>query len=215
MFAAEPTYDIVIYGGTSSAVAAAVQGKRMGKSVVVVCPERHLGGLTAGGLGWTDSGNKAVVGGVSREFYQRVKKHYDRPEAWKWQKPEEYSRYRPEDDAIWVFEPHVAEKTIEEWISEVKVPVYRDHWLDRSGDGVNKDGARIVSITMQGGETYRGRIFIDATYEGDLMAAAGVAYHVGREPNAKYGETLNGVQKAHARSHQFTTRVDPSLCQAR
>ena len=208
-FADEPIYDIVIYGGTSSALAAAVEGKRMGKSVVVVCPERHLGGLTAGGLGWTDSGNKAVVGGVSREFYQRVKKHYDRPEAWKWQKPEEYSRYRSEDDAIWVFEPHVAEKTFEDWISEAKVPVYRDRWLVRSGDGVNKDGARIVSITMRGGETYRGRIFIDATYEGDLMAAAGVAYHIGRESNAKYGETLNGVQKARARSHQFTAKIDP------
>jgi len=208
-FAGDKTHDIVIYGGTSSAVAAAVQARRMGKSVIIVCPERHLGGLTAGGLGWTDSGDKSVVGGVGREFYQRVKRHYDRPEAWKWQRPEEYSRYRPQDDAIWVFEPHVAERTFEEWIREERVPVDRDRWLDRAGNGVKKDGPRIVSITMRSGETYRGRIFIDATYEGDLMAAAGVTYHVGRESNAKYGETLNGVQKANARSHQFTSKIDP------
>ncbi|MHC4331352.1 MAG: FAD-dependent oxidoreductase, partial [Planctomycetota bacterium] len=179
-------YDTVIYGGTSAAVAAAVQVKRMGKTVVIVCPDKHLGGLTSGGLGWTDSGRKEAVGGISREFYRRVKKHYDKAEAWIHQKPTEYSRYRRGDDAIWVFEPHVAEQTFEELVAEYKIPVFRDEWLKRE-DGVRKSGSRIVSVTMLSGKTYRGRTFIDATYEGDLMASAGVSFHVGREGNDVYG----------------------------
>ncbi len=201
-------YDVVIYGGTSAAVSAAVQARRMDRSVVIVCPEKHLGGLTAGGLGWTDSGRKEAVGGVSREFYQRVKKHYDKPQAWVHQKSTEYSRYRPDDDAMWVFEPHVAERTFEELVAEYSIPVFRDEWLRRK-DGVGKNGSRIVSITMLSGRTYRGNIFIDATYEGDLMASAGVSYHVGREGNDAYGETLNGVQTRNAVSHQFEEPVDP------
>lgn len=202
------TYDIVIYGGTSAGVAAAVQAKRMGKTVVIVCPEKHLGGLTAGGLTWTDSGRKEAVGGISREFYQRIKKHYDKLESWNYQKPEEYSRYRPDDDAMWVFEPHVAEQGFEELVVECKIPVYRNEWLKRR-EGVKKNGSRIISITMLNGKTYRGRIFIDATYEGDLMATTGVSYHVGREGNDVYGETLNGVQTRNATSHQFEKPVDP------
>ncbi|MHC4430299.1 MAG: FAD-dependent oxidoreductase [Planctomycetota bacterium] len=204
------TYDVVIYGGTSAAISAAVQARRMEKTVVVVCPEKHLGGLTAGGLGWTDSGRKEAVGGISREFYQRVKKHYDKPEAWVHQEPEEYSRYRVDDDAMWVFEPHVAEQTFEQLVAEYEIPVFRDEWLNRR-NGVKKSGTRIVSITMLNGKTYRGRIFIDATYEGDLMAAAGVSFHVGREGNDVYGETLNGVQTRNAVSHQFEKPVDPYI----
>jgi len=202
------TYDIVVYGGTSAGVAAAVQAKRMGKTVIIACPEKHLGGLTSGGLTWTDSGRKEAIGGISREFYQRMKKHYDKSNAWIYQKPEEYSRYRPDDDAMWVFEPHVAEQGFEELVEEYKIPVYRNQWLKRKG-GVKKYGQRITSITMLDGKTYRGKMFIDATYEGDLMAAAGVSYHVGREGNEVYGETLNGVQTRNAVSHQFEKPVDP------
>lgn len=207
--AQQKQYELVIYGCTSAGVAAAVQAARMGKSVIIVGPDKHLGGLSAGGLGWTDSGNKAVIGGISREFYQRLKAHYDKPQAWKFQKPEQYSRYRKDDDAMWVFEPHVAEAAFEALVKEYKIPVHRDRWLDRSGKGVQKQGSRIIAITMLSGETYRGKVFIDATYEGDLMAAAGVDYHVGREANSKYGETLNGVQKRRAVSHQFTAKIDP------
>ena len=138
--AEEPAHDLVVYGGTSAGVAAAVQATRMGKSVAIVCPEKHLGGLTAGGLGWTDSGDKSVIGGFAREFYRRLKQHYDRPEAWAYQKPEEYSHYRPDEDAMWVFEPHVAEQAFEQLIAEAGVPVKRDRWLDRSGKGVTKAG---------------------------------------------------------------------------
>ena len=199
---AAETHDLVIYGGTSAGVIAAIQAKRMGKSVVVVSPDKHLGGLTAGGLGWTDSGNKNAIGGLSREFYQRIKKHYDDPAAWRHQKSEEYKRYRPGDDAMWVFEPSVAEAVYEAWVEETGIEIHRDEWLDRGKGVVVKDG-RVVSITTLGGRTWTGRMFVDATYEGDLMAAAGVTYTVGRESNATYGETLNGVQKANAVKHQF------------
>jgi hypothetical protein len=203
-------YDVVVYGGTSAGVSAAIQAKRMGKTAIIVGPDKHLGGLTAGGLGWTDSGRKEAIGGISREFYQRIKKHYDKAGAWIYQKPEEYSRYRRQDDAMWVFEPYVAEQVFEELVAEYKIPVHRDQWLKRKG-GVTKDGPRIISITMLSGKTYRGRIFIDATYEGDLMACAGVSYHTGREGNEAYGETLNGVQTLNATKHQFEKSVDPYI----
>ena len=206
--AEEKTYDVVVYGGTSSGMAAAVQVKRMGRSVLLVSPDEHLGGLSTNGLGFTDSGRKEVIGGLAREFYRRIKSHYDRPQAWIHQKPEQYHYYRPAADAMWVFEPRVAENTFERWISEYEIPVVRGEYLDRES-GVVKDGPRIVAIKTLAGNTYRGRMFLDATYEGDLMAAAGVSYHVGREPNSLYGETLNGVQTRHALSHQFMHAVDP------
>jgi hypothetical protein len=209
--AAEPAkegYDLVVYGGTSAGIAAAVQAARAGKTVAVVAPETHLGGLTSGGLGWTDSGRKEAIGGLSREFYRRVKAYYDRPDAWRQQKPEEYRLYRKGDDAMWAFEPHVAERVFEDLVAEYKLPVFRDEWLARV-KGVVKRGTKIESITTLTGKTFRGKQFIDATYEGDLMAAAGVSYTVGREANAKYGETLNGVQTRRAVSHQFDMPVDP------
>ncbi|HEU4926212.1 MAG TPA: FAD-dependent oxidoreductase [Vicinamibacterales bacterium] len=203
------TYDIVIYGGTSAGIIAAVQAKRMGKSVVVVAPETHLGGLSAGGLGFTDTGDKSVIGGLSREFYQRVWSHYDRPEAWTWQKREEYGNQGQGTSAMdsvlrtmWIFEPHVAEKVFEDFVTEYKIPVHRNEWLNRA-TGVSKHTGRIVTLTTLSGRTYTGRMFIDATYEGDLMAAAGVKYHVGRESRAQYGEQWNGVQTGvlHHRHH--------------
>ncbi len=208
--AAEPaeTYDLVVYGGTSAGIGAAVQGARMGKTVIVVAPEKHLGGLSSAGLGWTDSGQKEAVGGLAREVYQRIKRHYDAPDAWKQQKADEYRLYHKADDAMWAFEPRVAEKVFEDLVAEHKIPVVRNEWLDRKG-GVEKDGARIVAIKTLSGKTYRGRAFVDATYEGDLMAVAGVSYTVGREANAKYNETLNGVSTKHAVSHQFNRPIDP------
>lgn len=197
---AAPSYDVVVYGGTSSGVIAAVQASRMGKTAVIVCPDHHLGGLSSGGLGWTDTGNKSVIGGLSREFYHRVWKHYDRDEAWVWQDREEYGNKGQGTPAIdgdqrtmWIFEPHVAEQVFEDLVREEQIPVFRDEWLDRES-GVQKDGAQIKSITMLSGKQFSARMFIDATYEGDLMAAAGVDYHVGREPQETYGEQWAGVQ---------------------
>lgn len=212
-------YDVVVYGGTSAGVIAAVQARRMARSVVLVCPETHLGGLSSSGLGWTDTGDKAVIGGLARTFYHRVWQHYDRPEAWRWQTRDAYGNKGQGTPAVdrdertmWIFEPHVAEQAFENLIREYRVPVDRDQWLDRTR-GVRKDGARIRSITMLGGRTYEGRMFIDATYEGDLMAAAGVDYHVGREAQSVYGEQWNGVQTGvlHHRHHfgVLRERVSP------
>jgi len=191
---------MVIYGGTSAGVIAAVQAKQLGKSVIIVGPDKHLGGLSAGGLGMTDTGNKAVIGGLARDFYHRIWKEYQKPETWRWQKPEEFGgkgqgtpAVDGEQRTMWVFEPHIAEKVFEDYIKEFQIPVDRDEWLDRA-NGVKKSGTRISSITMLSGKTYSGKIFMDATYEGDLLAAAGVDYHVGREANSVYGEEWNGVQ---------------------
>lgn len=189
-------YDLVVYGGTSAGVIAAVQAKKMGKSVILVCPDTHLGGLSSGGLGATDIGNKHAIGGLSREFYRRLGKHYGKDEAW-------------------TFEPHVAEMIFDQLITENEITVHRNKWLTRTpGEGVKIVNDCIASITMLSGESYRGKMFIDATYEGDLMAAAGVSYTTGREANATYDETLNGVQtlnarKTNGRSHQFEAPVDP------
>ncbi len=184
-------YDVVVYGQTSAGVMAAVQAKRMGKTVIVVGPDKHLGGLSSGGLGSTDIGNKRAIGGLSREFYQRLGKHYGKPE-------------------MWTFEPHVAEKIFEDFIAEYKINVDREEWLDRTpGRSLELKDGRIMSIAMLSGKTYRGKMFIDATYEGDLMASAGVSYTFGREANSQYGETLNGVATRYARHHQFSKPIDP------
>ena len=206
---AEQTFDVVVYGGTSAGVIAAVQAKKMGKSAVIVGPDKHLGGLTSGGLGWTDSGNKAVIGGLARDFYHRVWQYYQKPETWKWQNADEYGNKGQgtpamdgEQRTMWIFEPSVAERVYEDYIREFEIPVYRNERLDRE-EGVRKRGPRVVSIRMLGGKVFSGKMFVDATYEGDLMAAAGVDYHVGRESRDTYNETFNGVQTGvlHHRHH--------------
>lgn len=192
--------DIVIYGGTSSAIMAAVQAKKLGKSVIVVSPDLHLGGLSSGGLGFTDTGNKSVIGGLAREFYHRLYLHYQNDSAWKWQKREDFGNRGQGTPAIdgesrtmWIFEPHVAERVFEDLVKEYSILVLRDEWLDRES-GVEKSDGRIKSFQTLSGKEFAGKMFIDATYEGDLMAAAGVSYHLGRESNETYGETWNGVQ---------------------
>jgi hypothetical protein len=214
--APQNSYDVVIYGGTSAAVTTAVQAKKMGKSVIIVSPDKHLGGLTGSGLGYTDSGNTGSIGGLSREFYHRVYLEYQKAEAWRWQPVNEYGNEGQgtkamlhDDQTMWIFEPHVAEKVFEDWIAEYRIPVVREALLDRE-HGVEKEGTRIVSITTLDGTTFRGKIFIDVTYEGDLMATAGVSYHVGREANAVYGETWNGNQYGvWHHGHYFKKPVDP------
>ena len=209
--------DVVIYGGTSGGIAAALQAARMGRTAVLVEPTRFLGGLTTGGLGATDIGNKRAIGGIAREFYGRIWKHYQQPAAWSRQKREEYVNRRgsaidPSETTLWTFEPHVATKVYDELLREAgpRITVVLGERLDLApGRGVVKEGARIQRIVMESGRAFTGRMFIDATYEGDLMARAGVSYHVGREANSTYGETLNGVQTGRAVSHQFIRPVDP------
>jgi hypothetical protein len=209
--------EVIIYGGTAAAVTAAIQVKKMGKSVLVVSPDQHLGGLSSGGLGFTDTGNKSVIGGLAREFYQRLYQHYQKDENWKWQKKEEYGNKGQGTPAMdgnartmWIFEPHAAERVFEDLVKEYSITVYRDEWLDRSEKGVTMKNGQIQSFKTLSGNTYTGKMFIDVTYEGDLMAAAGVSYHVGREANSVYGEQWNGVQAGvFQHGHYFKKPVSP------
>lgn len=176
--------DVCVYGGTPAGVAAVLQLHRMGKTAVLLEPSGHLGGMSSAGLSATDIGNKGAIGGIAREFYRRVGAHYGEAEEWN-------------------FEPHVAEQVFKDMAHESKAQVHYQQFIV----SVAKKGERIVAIKMEGGLTVQARMFVDATYEGDLMAKAGVRYTVGREANATYGETLNGIQ-IH-KTHQFDLPVDP------
>jgi flavin-dependent dehydrogenase len=212
---AADSYDIVVYGGSSGGITAAIQAARMGKTAVLIEPTKFLGGLTTGGLGATDIGNKKAIGGMSREFYANVFKYYTDPAKWQHQTREEYFAKKQHgntgsEDTMWTFEPHVATEIYDAMLASVKdkVTVVFSERLDLK-KGVIKEGARISKILMESGREFSGKMFIDATYEGDLMAKAGVSYAVGREPNAQFGETINGVQKVKTIHHQFTKNVDP------
>lgn len=208
--------DIIVYGGTSAAVIAAVEAVQSGKTVIIVSPDIHLGGLSSGGLGFTDTGNKSTIGGLSREFYHRVWQHYNDPIAWTWQKHSDYGNKGQgtvamdgKNRTMWIFEPHVAEQVFEDLIRENKITVLRNEWLDRKY-GVVKEKGKIILFKTLSGKTFSGKMFIDATYEGDLMAAAGVSYHVGREACSVYHETWNGIQAdAKHHSHYFKNNIDP------
>ena len=207
--------DLCVYGGSPAGIMAAVQATRMGRRAVLVEPSVHLGGLTAGGLGATDIGNKAAIGGLSREFYRRVAQHYSKDSAWRFESRQEYFARRSSgqaqasdltsaDATMWTFEPHVAEDLFWQMLNEARVPVY----LQQRLTAVRLENGRLSEFAVEGGKAFRARMFIDATYEGDLLAIADVSYTVGREANSQYGETLNGI-RAETPKHQFTVPVDP------
>lgn len=214
----EKTYDVVIYGSSPAALSAAISAQRLGKTVVIVCPETRIGGLTTGGLGQTDIGNKAAFGGLALQFYKDVADYYKDEANWTWQKR---SDYLPDGqcagslgaDSMWTFEPSAALKILEGWEKKYGLDIRRGEWLDRGEGKVKVEGEgeqrRIVSFRTLNGNVYRGRMFVDATYEGDLMAAAGVTYFVGREANSVYGETISGIEVRGAKNHQFVKGVDP------
>ncbi|WP_203433956.1 FAD-dependent oxidoreductase [Jiangella asiatica] len=176
--------DVCVYGGTSAGVVAAVRAAQAGRSVALVVFGRHLGGLSSAGLGATDTGRIEAIGGLSREFYRRLGEHYGRPESF-------------------TFEPHVAESIFDAWVAEAGVQVFLEHRLE----SVRVTDRKITALRTENGKLFVADAFIDATYEGDLLAAAGVTYAVGRESNATYGETLNGVQ--FRTGHQFQRQIDP------
>lgn len=205
--------DVIIYGGTSGAVIAAVEVHKEGRSVILISPDRHLGGLTSGGLGWTDMTKSALVGGLSREFYHRIWLHYENPAAWNdgvipGKLP---AQNQPGKDDVrqlmFVFEPKVAEAVFDQFVTENGIPVVHAR-LDLNG-GVEKTGARITGLRTEDGRAFHGKMFIDATYEGDLMAKAGVTYTVGREDASQYGESLNGLQVHLATKNQLRPGIDP------
>ncbi|MCH7228420.1 FAD-dependent oxidoreductase [Haloferula sp. A504] len=205
--------DVVVYGDASVGVAAAVQAARMGKSVILVSQYGHLGGLTSSGLGYTDIGNREILGGISREFYHRVYLHYQDEEAWVQQKKEEFPKhgqgapaFDEETELASVFEPKVAEMIFDQMIEEAGVRVIEGR-LDLDQDAI-MDGQRITAIRLEDGREIRGKMFIDASYEGDLMAAAGVSFTVGREANAKYEEVSNAITLP-VHSNNLPDGIDP------
>jgi len=219
--------DVVIYGGSSAGIAAAIQTARLGKSVVLIEPTNRLGGLTTGGLGQTDIGNKQVIGGISLEFYRNIKRHYEDPSNWIWQLRSEYkdggqTRSEKNEDAMWTFEPSAALRIYHDMLKDLGIKIVYKQRLNRE-TGVSKTANTIRSISMESGDTYIGDMFIDATYEGDLMAAARISYTVGREANSQYGESLNGIQfkeigksllgndSYNAIHHNFIDGVDPYI----
>ncbi|MBD8620032.1 FAD-dependent oxidoreductase [Sphingomonas sp. CFBP 13728] len=205
---APKTVDIVIYGCTAGGVIAAIEARRLGRSVTLVCRDGHLGGMTTNGLSWSDTGNHRAIGGLALEFYRRVKHHYDDPAAWVQAPRPARGENFVDNEAMWQFEPKVAERILEDWVRSEGVTVVRNRPLDRTG-GVDLHDGRIVAFRSIGGQRFAGHVFIDASYEGDLMAGAGVSFTTGREANATYGETLNGVQAKNAESHQFMLDIDP------
>lgn len=182
------TYDLVVYGGTAGGVITAVAGAREGLKVALLEPRDHLGGMVSGGLGWTDYGRREVIGGYSLEFFERVGTKYGKPIEWH-------------------FEPHVAEEVFDELVREAGVQVFRRHRL-RERTGVTKTATRVTTLATENGASFSARIFADATYEGDLMAQAGVSYTWGREGTSEYGESLAGVRDRTPK-HQFTVPVKP------
>ena len=187
--------DICVYGSSPAAFTAALQVRAQGRSVALIVPGQHIGGMLIEGLGSQDvnkngTKNELVISGFSKEFYQRIGAKYG--------KPVQYN-----------FEPLVAEAVINEWLAEAGVDIYRGNRLAERFDAVRKDRAKIVELEMENGNRFRAGVFIDGTIEGDLMKWAGVSYFVGRESNSTYGETLNGIRNGGYR--QFSVKVDPYI----
>lgn len=183
-------YDVCIYGGTSAGVVAAYSAAQQGLDVILVEPTNHIGGMTTGGLGYTDIGNKQVISGVAKQFYRKVGAHYGRLEQW-------------------IFEPSVAEGIMRDYIDHKNIDLLEGYRVRES----HKEGTRIAEILVEKSQnpSHTKRIkadyFIDCSYEGDLMARSGVEYTVGRESNEQYGETYNGVELM--TRHQFPDGIDP------
>ncbi len=182
---------IVVYGASAAGVSAAIEAARLGQKVVLLEPGRHAGGMSVEGLGSSDINNHDfrndyAVGGLAREFYERIGKAYG------------------QSGPVYKFESSVAERVIQEWLAEDGVPVRFGAKLRT----VRKQGPRLIALETEDGGEYRGRMFLDATIEGDLLAAAGVETIIGREPNARYGETKNGIRGENT-YRQFAVRVDP------
>ncbi|MGL4401875.1 MAG: FAD-dependent oxidoreductase [Luteolibacter sp.] len=214
--AAEKQHDIVVYGGTSGGIIAAIQAAKSERSVVRVSPTAYLGGLTTSALGWTDLGSDAILGGLSREFYTRVYEHYQKPDAWKWEERAKFGNQgqgvpalNPKTQLASVFEPSVTTAVFNDMLKEHGVTVVTAR-LDLK-NGVVMDGKRIQKIRTGDGREFAGKMFIDATYEGDLLPGAGVSFTVGREANATYKETINGIQTKRAVKNQLPDGIDPYI----
>src|SRR5271157_1838206 len=187
------SFDLVVYGATAGGVMTAVSGARSGLSVALLEPTGHIGGMVSGGLSYTDVGKREVIGGDALEFYWRAGSHYGLPQYLQ--------------NFAWYMEPKVAESIFRDMLRQAGVTVLFDRRL-REKDGVRKTGGRVVSIMAENGEPFTARVFADASYEGDLMAQAGVSFTWGRESSAEYGESLAGV-RSETPKHQFLVDLLP------
>ena len=205
--------DVVIYGCTPAGVTAAIEVRRHGHSVTLLCPGSHVGGLSANGLGFADAGDHDAIGGLALKFYSDVKAHYIAQGYTGPTRGQTAQSTSPADrNTMWIFEPHVAEAIFNGWLHDAGVmPVLNQTLLLNSPQSVAKDGQSLLTLRTTDGHEYAGRIFIDATYEGDLLGSAGVSFATGREDNARYAETLDGIQAAKADNHQFIKDVDPNV----
>lgn len=213
----EVSRDIIVYGNSSAAVTAAVQASRMGKDVLFISSDSCVGGLTASGLGATDINNYRAIGGLSREFYKRVYQYYEKPETWFCQDRDEYfnsiqkrvfTGKSEKEKMQWVFEPHVAQRLFLQFLEDEKVEFI--FGKIRQVNGVTLEGNAIRQIYLTNGDTYKATIFLDASYEGDLMKQSGVSYFIGRESNAVYNETMNGVLP-NKNVKKSAVKIDPYL----
>ncbi|MCA0230376.1 MAG: FAD-dependent oxidoreductase [Bacteroidetes bacterium] len=203
------SYDVVIYGGTAAGVTAAIQLAKMGKSVALLEPTKYIGGMSVEGLGGTDIDNhkdfqnSPAVGGLALEFYRRIAKAYGREEAF-----ENALKNKIKNTNLWRFESKVAEKVFNDWIKEHKIEVFLGRRLAETPQAVSKKTTAITEIRTEKGEVFKGKFFVDATIEGDLLARAGVSTTVGREANSVYHETRNGI-RAETDHAQFLVKVNP------
>jgi hypothetical protein len=211
--AADHKADVVVYGDASGGVTAAAQAGKMGKSVILVSQYGHLGGMTSSGLGWSDIGNDAILGGLSRDFYHKAYLHYQRDESWNLQKRDSFAAmaqgtlaFNPKNELASVFEPKIAERIFDAMAKEAGVKIINGR-LDLK-KGVVMDGKRILKIVLESGDSIEGAMFIDASYEGDLLPLAGVSFMIGRESNAEYKETGNGIEGV-AKKNQLPKGIDP------
>ncbi|KAK0388551.1 hypothetical protein NLU13_4794 [Sarocladium strictum] len=214
-------YDVVVYGNTVAAIAAAIQTVRMGKTAVLVSPKSRLGGMTASGLGWTDAKDGNAISGIAREFYSKVYQRYQNNTLWTKQSRTTYVDKRIQaqpgvavDEKLkvqWTFEPRIAQQILEDWVKEEKVPVFRNISIKQSKQGVTKQGATITSLVAENGTVFRGKMFIDAGYEGDLMDAAGIPWNIGRESEQQYNESVAGIRINNQGKQNLDISKDESL----
>ncbi|KAL4791570.1 FAD dependent oxidoreductase-domain-containing protein [Aspergillus venezuelensis] len=202
-------YEIAIYGSTSGAVAAAIQSARLGRKTVLISPDEHIGGIQIEGLGSTDIDNQVefqnspAVGGLALELHRRLSKHYERSEQL-----EEVIFKRLKVPEVWKFESSVLERIIAQWLSEFPQLVIFKASLIEDVSAVSKTRNMVNSLRLTNGQSISADYFFEATYEGDLLAAAGISTTVGREPSSQYNENLAGV-RANTQYTQFEVPVDP------
>jgi hypothetical protein len=187
--------DVIVYGDTGAAVASALEVRRQGRTVRLISPEKHIGGMLVEGLGSSDINNHwfrndVAIGGWARDFYRRLGRHYGAP------------------GPVYLYEPHVAEQVLAVMLAEAKIEIVHGRLREPLRSAVRKRGAAITAITLEDGSSHNAAVFIDATIEGDLLAAAGVETIVGREANAQYGESKNGIRGENT-YRQFPFRLDP------